>query len=400
MPIIRPATKSLSTILALTISLLSFGCGGGSGGSSGGGNTPTITSVTVVCSPGSIYTNQTSTCTPTVSGTGNYSSSVTWSVSPTSIGTVSSAGVLTPVGTGTATITATSAQDSTKSGNATVTVVTVTAPSTITSVSVTCSPASILTTQTSNCTATVQGTGSYSSAVTWGATDGTITSSEVFTPTAAGTAVITATSTQDTTKSGTTSVVVGNASSNNEWVWMGGSDTINAAGVYGTQGVPAATNVPGARDSAVSSIDQRGNLWLFGGYGIASSKTYYGIHNDLWEFNLTAKEWTWVSGSNTLDVPGVYGTQGVAAATNVPGARYGSVSWIDNSGNFWLFGGSIVDKSDTLPEDANDLWEFNPITAEWTWISGSNTYNAPSVYGTQGVAASTNVPGARFGSAS
>jgi len=29
----------------------------------------------------------------------------------------------------------------------------------------------------------------------------------------------------------------------------------------------------------------------------------------------------WVAGSNTVDATGVYGTQGVAAATNVPGAR-------------------------------------------------------------------------------
>ena len=32
---------------------------------------------------------------------------------------------------------------------------------------------------------------------------------------------------------------------------------------------------------------------------------------------------TWVSGSNTADAVGVYGTQGVAAAGNAPGARHG-----------------------------------------------------------------------------
>jgi Putative Ig domain len=63
-----------------------------------------------------------------VSGTGNYSRSVTWSVSPTSIGAVSGSGVFTSASVGTATITATSAQDSTKSANATVTV-TLPAPS-------------------------------------------------------------------------------------------------------------------------------------------------------------------------------------------------------------------------------------------------------------------------------
>src|ERR1035437_6081081 len=278
-----------SPILALSFAVLGSGCG--SGTTSGSGSNPppaSITSVTASCSPTSIITSQTSACIATVSGTGSFSSSVTWSVSPTSIGTISSAGVFTPVGAGTATISATSTQDSTKSGNATVTV-TVTTQSAITSVSVICSPASVLTTQTSSCAATVQGTGSYSPAVTWTATDGTITSSRVFTPSGAGTAIITATSTQDTTKSGTASVVVGGASSNKEWVWMGGSDTVNAVGNYGTQGVPAATNVPGARDSAVTWTDGSGDFWLYSGYG-----------NDLWKFSPPTNMWTWVNGSNTV----------------------------------------------------------------------------------------------------
>jgi hypothetical protein len=70
---------------------------------------------------------------------------------------------------------------------------------TITSVAVSCSPNSISTSQTSACTPTVSGTGSYSAGVTWSATDGTITSTGVFTPSAAGTATITATSTEDST---------------------------------------------------------------------------------------------------------------------------------------------------------------------------------------------------------
>ena len=38
-----------------------------------------------------------------------------------------------------------------------------------------------------------------------------------------------------------------------------------ATPVYGTKGVPAAGNVPGARDYAVAWADSSGNLWLFGG---------------------------------------------------------------------------------------------------------------------------------------
>ena len=83
--------------------------------------------------------------------------------------------------------------------------------STITSVTVTCSLASVLTTQTSTCTATVQGTGSFSSVVSWSISPtsiGTVSSSGVFTPSGTGTAAITAISTQDSTKSGSASVVV------------------------------------------------------------------------------------------------------------------------------------------------------------------------------------------------
>ena len=231
-------SNCLPVVLSFTAVLA--GCGGSSGGSNGGGGTPGISSVTVACSPGSINPNQTSTCSPTVSGIGSYSSSVTWSVSPATIGTVSSAGVFTPSGTGTATITATSTEDSSKSGNATVTVA---AQSTITSVSVICTPPAILTTQTSNCTATVQGAGSCSSAVTWEATDGTITSSGV-TPSILGTAVIAATSSQDPTKSWTSSISVVNSTTSGAWTWMNGSNSSQAVGFYGTKGVASSSNVP------------------------------------------------------------------------------------------------------------------------------------------------------------
>jgi len=167
--------------------------------------TPAITSVSVLCSPAPILTTQTSSCTATVQGTGAFSSAVIWAATD---GTINSSGVFTPTAAGSATITATSTQDATKSGSAPVTV---TATPAITSVSVLCSPAPILTTQTSTCTATVQGTGAFSSAVTWAATDGTINSSGVFTPTAAGSATITATSTQDATKSGSAPVTVNSA---------------------------------------------------------------------------------------------------------------------------------------------------------------------------------------------
>jgi len=100
--------------------------------------------------------------------------------------------------------------------------------------------------------------------------------------------------------------------------------------VYGTQGVAATAKVPGPRLGSVSWIDGSGNLWLFGGYGdISNANPYsFGLLNDLWEFSPTAGKWTWVSGSNTVNAAGVYGTLGTAASVNVPAARSAAGSWI------------------------------------------------------------------------
>ena len=54
---------------------------------------------------------------------------------------------------------------------------------------------------------------------------------------------------------------------------------------------------------------------------------------------------TWVSGANTTNSAGVYGTQGTASPSNVPGGRQFPSSWTDNSGNLWLFGGNGLDSA-------------------------------------------------------
>lgn len=182
----------------------------------------------------------------------------------------------------------------------------------------------------------------------------------------------------------------------NEWTWMNGSSTVNANGVYGTQGVASTSNVPGARVMSVSWADSNGNLWVFGGSGHDSTGTE-GAINDLWKFNPTTREWTWMSGSNSVFATGVYGTQGVASASNVPGGRQNLVSWIDNRGNLWLFGRLVFTP---MADGLNDLWEFDSTTKEWTWVSGSKSVNTAGVYGSQGVASASNVPGARFESVS
>lgn len=203
-----------------------------------------------------------------------------------------------------------------------------------------------------------------------------------------------------------------------EWEWSGGNNTLlyNSAsydyvprpGNYGTLGVPSAGNSPGGRTAASSWIDQSGNLWLFGGNGVDSTGTG-GSLNDLWEFSPSTNEWTWIAGSSTVagylkPRPGVYGTLGVPAPGNTPGGREGAVSWTDHNGNFWLFGGYGTDSAGVVSSELNDLWQFSPVTNEWTWMGGVSTFAGtelyPGVYGTLGVPATGNLPGSRDAGAS
>jgi hypothetical protein len=62
-----------------------------------------------------------------------------------------------------------------------------------------------------------------------------------------------------------------------------------------------------------------------------------GFLNDLWKFD--GEEWVWVSGSNEMNQNGIYGEKGIPNSNNIPGGRDGAVSWMDNSGNMWMFGG-------------------------------------------------------------
>lgn len=241
-----------------------------------------------------------------------------------------------------------------------------------------------------------------------------------------------------------------------QWTWMAGASTTNGSGQYGTKGMEASGNTPGARQAATGWVDAAGNLWLFGGQGKDGGGTS-GSLDDLWKYDVTNKEWVWmageatayvsgamnptdepgprsgaagwsdasgnlwlfggvgtqgstndlweyaaggggwtaapVSGSETPSMNGVYGTAGMAAAGNVPGSRALATAFVDSAGNFWLFGGQgfgAIGGSGLL----NDLWSFSPTSGQWTWVGGWKTVNAAGVYGTKSTT-DVKLPGAR-----
>ncbi len=169
-----------------------------------------------------------------------------------------------------------------------------------------------------------------------------------------------------------------------EWVWLRGSNFNNSLGSFGVQGVASPANDPPALYEPCEFTDLNGNFWMYGGAdgGLAA-------RNDLWKYDPTANEWTWMTGTNATNDPGVYGTQGVPSPGNRPPSRgWAAASWTDISGNFWFLGG-------LNSSSFNDLWEYNIATNEWTWMKGSNIPLQPGIYGTQGVPNTNNTPGAR-----
>jgi len=183
------------------------------------------------------------------------------------------------------------------------------------------------------------------------------------------------------------------------WTLVSGSSLSNKNGVYGTQGTPAATNFPGARQNAVLWVDASGKVWLFGGFGYDSAGTGAPLGatlNDLWVFS--GGQWTWVSGSNVANKNGTYGTQTLPAAANVPGSRWGAEGWTDASNNLWFFGGWGYGSIISHPQGyLNDIWEYQHSTGQWIWWKGSNDVNQTGQYLQNGIPFVNNVVGARRG---
>ncbi len=185
----------------------------------------------------------------------------------------------------------------------------------------------------------------------------------------------------------------------NQWTWINGNKTKDQKGIYVTQGIPDSGNKPGSRAGATGWVDPDGDLWLFGGYGLDAYTTTQGQLNDLWKYNVINDEWTWMSGRDSTSQPGNYGALGVSSPSNVPGARYASVSWTDNTGNLWLFGGYGYDGFSGIGF-LNDVWKYNRVVNEWMWVKGNIGISQNGNYGVLGVPGSSTTPGARYFSSS
>lgn len=181
------------------------------------------------------------------------------------------------------------------------------------------------------------------------------------------------------------------------WTFLGGSNAIKTPGTYPATAPGAGT--PGARSGATTWTDLDGNLWMFGGLGHDSTPTGNGPLNDLWKYDTGTGVWTWMGGSKFAKANGVYGTQGTPAPANTPGGRSYASGWTDTAGNLYLFGGNGMSFTGTAIGLLNDVWKYNTVSGQWTWLKGVGVLKGPALYGAKGIAANNNTPGARSAAA-
>ncbi|MBX7259504.1 MAG: hypothetical protein K1Y02_24300, partial [Candidatus Hydrogenedentes bacterium] len=134
-------------------------------------------------------------------------------------------------------------------------------------------------------------------------------------------------------------------------------------------------------------------FWIFGGYGI-DENSQMGALNDVWKYDCSTGDWTWMKGAKQFNQKGQYGTQGVAESGSTPGGRSYAVAWKETLGTVWLFSGLGYDSAATRGY-LNDLWAYDSSTNTWTWMKGPSISGQPGVYGELGVPAADNSPGGR-----
>eukprot|EP00158_Paraphelidium_tribonemae_P005904 Partr_v1_DN27581_c0_g1_i2_m30721 putative Inherit from NOG: hedgehog protein len=120
-----------------------------------------------------------------------------------------------------------------------------------------------------------------------------------------------------------------------EWAWVSGTLQTNRTPMTGTKGVPSALNYPGGLYSYSASFHKASGLILIYGGSAIDKSVLSGRSNDLWAYNSTSNEWTWVFGSVTRNTAGVYDVGGVKP----PSAFLHSMAVDQQNGNIYVFGG-------------------------------------------------------------
>ena len=151
------------------------------------------------------------------------------------------------------------------------------------------------------------------------------------------------------------------------WEHQKGSQAINQGGVEGTQGEAATANVPGGRKYFAMDIAENNVIWIMGGRAMSTGSVESNL-GDLWKYNTTTNEWTFVTGATTNNRDETFidnFTKGEITSMHIGSRKHFDMT-IDESGTLWLFGGML----NANTRKGKDLWKFDSNTGVFTLISG------------------------------
>jgi hypothetical protein len=170
--------------------------------------------------------------------------------------------------------------------------------------------------------------------------------------------------------------------------WLGGLQTTDNTGVYGTKYVYNAAYYPGSRNFFHSLLYEN-SMISFGGDGYSSSGPLC-LLNDMWQFDLITLQFRWIGGLSDGNNNGVYGTKKTYDSANYPGSRKEYTMFLFNN-TIIIFGGSGY-ASVGVEGFLNDVWQFDLISFEFRWIAGSDIINQNAVFGETKLYDESNIP--------
>ncbi|MAT39525.1 MAG: hypothetical protein CL946_07960 [Ectothiorhodospiraceae bacterium] len=150
--------------------------------------------------------------------------------------------------------------------------------------------------------------------------------------------------------------------SNNQWLWLSGSKSLNSEYFLGTStpGIPHEATNPGCRSFGTTWVDAEGRLWLFAGLYRYIKIQYYRNEtvNALYMYDPQNGLWTYFFGEMS-ETQAECGELGISSPSNKPGSRSYTSAWCLLDGSVLMFGGrGLINRySEGL---MNDLWSLKP----------------------------------------
>ncbi|MFN9320800.1 MAG: kelch repeat-containing protein, partial [Chitinophagales bacterium] len=179
----------------------------------------------------------------------------------------------------------------------------------------------------------------------------------------------------------------------NLWTWLRGEKMIESKSVYGTKGIATSDNQPHTRENSTKNWVIGSKLYLFGG------NVKFSMPNDLWEYDITTNQWTWLHGDSLPSEKGVYPSGHCIEDPRIhPSGRIFYTSPIQSKlcdKVFWLYSGTAKNSA-----TSEELWMYKPEENKWLWVSGTKdtvytmtTKYTDYSYGQREKPALTNKPG-------